>query len=391
MVSDSNHKSENNRNSQLLKYSNLYAHFPYCESKCHYCDFFSLPESKHSESARSNAYSALINELKTYDAANAIGALDTLFMGGGTPSLAPLPVLEIFLKTLKFNSSAEVTMEANPSSVTKEKAKVWKELGINRISLGVQALNNERLFWLGRVHDKKEIFDALDCLFDSGITNISTDYIVGVAGQTTKIIQDELSELYKNFPDLKHTSAYLLTLKTSNPKFKELLSENEQLDHLRTVRDTLASFGFEQYEISNFAKNGFTAKHNENYWLGGSYLGVGPSAHSFDAIGKKRFKNTGSLSNYIEELNKNILPIEWTETLTAEQEEIEFIMLRLRRKDGVNLNEYQNRFHKSILHQKPTLIAELTRQNLIETSSTHLKLSKDGFFVSDLIIQKLIS
>ncbi len=386
-------KNLSNHNPQFsqTKFANLYMHFPYCEAKCHYCDFFSLPESKHSSDVRKNAYSALIEELKTYDAANSIGKLDTLFMGGGTPSLAPLSVMEEVFQIIQPNQNAEITMEANPSSVTKEKAKFWKALGINRISLGVQALNNDRLLWLGRVHDKKEIFEALTVLFESGFENVSTDYIVGVPGQTIELIQNELAELYQNFSNLNHTSAYLLTLKSSNPKYKELLDEETQLDHLRTVRDTLAEFGFEQYEISNFAKPNKQALHNENYWLGGSYLGVGPSAHSFHLDSKLRFKNVASLSLYIEEIAKNQLPIEWKETLTPDQELIEYLMLRLRRKEGVLLNDYQSRFGKSILDEKTSLIEQLARQKLIEIDSTHLKLSKDGFFISDPIIQKLIS
>ncbi len=369
--------------------SNLYVHFPYCEAKCHYCDFYSLPESKHEESVRLNAYSAILSELSHYDAV--LGKLDTLFMGGGTPSLVPLPEMEKIFSKLSFHPSCEITMEANPSSISKEKAKAWRHLGINRISLGVQALNNERLIWLGRVHNKKEIFEALDILQSAGFDNISTDYIVGVPQQTPQLIESELKELYENFSNLKHTSAYLLTLKSSNPKFKELLDEDMQLTHLQTVRDVLKSFGFEQYEISNFAKSGFKARHNENYWLGGSYLGIGPSAHSYIKNEKKRFKNVASISTYIESLQANRTPIEWEEKLNLEQERIEYIMLRLRHADGIDTQEYRKLFGMNFPSEKSTLVTELTRLKLIEHTPGTVKLTSDGFFISDPIIQKLIA
>lgn len=372
---------------QTQQFANYYFHTPYCETKCHYCDFFSLPEDRSPESERARIYSAILNELKSY--ASVVGPkVDTIFFGGGTPSLAPLETMQSFVEQLPVESGSEVTMEANPSSIAPERARAWRALGINRISMGTQALNDERLKWLGRVHDKSEIFQALDALFEAGFKNVSIDYIVGVPDQTQKLISEELNEVLGRFPLIRHVSAYLLTLKPSNPKHKQLPSDDEQLAHLRAVRDALLEQGFEQYEISNFARPDSRARHNENYWLGGSYLGIGPSAHSFWDKQQRRTKNWASLGKYEELINQGQKPVEWEESLTIEQMRLEYIMLRLRRSAGIDLKEYQSLFGRDLLSDNRSWVDFCLNRGLCLLSD-RLQLTADGYFLSDQIISKI--
>ena len=315
--------------------TSIYAHFPFCETKCHYCDFFSLPEAQIESGERARIYRAIETELERFKARLA-PRVRTVFLGGGTPSLVPLETMESFVGRLPADSTTEITMEANPSSITGARAREWRRIGINRVSMGVQALDDERLKWLGRIHSKRSVFEALDALFTAGFENVSIDYIVGVTGQTTDMIASELGDALARFPHIRHVSAYLLTLKSSNAKFKQLPSEDEQLAHLRKVRDVLATYGFAQYEISNFARKDSRALHNENYWLGGGYAGIGPSAHSFWPA-RTRTKNWASLGKYCELIEAEGQAVEWTKDLSEEERRVEYLMLRLRRADGVNL------------------------------------------------------
>ena len=199
-------------------YRSIYVHFPYCETKCHYCDFFSLPENRYGDDERRSIYDALIAEAQLVFGKNtvALGApgAETIFFGGGTPSLAPIDVLERLIAELPIRTESirEFTLEANPSSVTIEKAVAWRRLGIERVSLGVQALDDNRLKWLGRVHSVDEIYDALEILKKANICRVNVDYILGVPDQTVELISSELSEFIKRFSFISHVSAYLLTL-----------------------------------------------------------------------------------------------------------------------------------------------------------------------------------
>lgn len=383
---------------------NLYIHFPYCETKCHYCDFFSLPERKYPEMARLKIYEAIVKELGFYK--GHLAPLSTVFLGGGTPSLVPLNFMEQLMKSLEVIPQAEITIEANPSSITEENTQAWRAMGINRVSMGMQALEDNRLVWLGRIHSVSEIFLALEKIFDAGFERVSVDYILGVPGQTKEKIREEVSYLLARFPWIEHVSAYLLTLNSSNPKYQELLPESEQLEHLRVARDVLAEHGFLQYEISNFAKPNGKARHNENYWLGGGYLGIGPSAHSFwpeeNSRRARRVKNWASVHKYSELVAQGVRPVEWAEELTLEQERLEFLMLRLRRSEGLHLGEYKKRFGQDLLKDKAVWLNQFLAKGLCkveaETSNMPalakeqdqvLQLQGDGFFLSDQILSLL--
>lgn len=262
--------------------------------------------------------------------------IQTIFCGGGTPSMTePASMERIFHEVFRhsrLSDDYEWTMEANPSSVDRERMRAYRALGINRVSMGVQSLRNDHLDKLGRVHDKANALRALEDLFAAGFTNVSCDLLCGVPGQSTEDLVKAIDTLTE-FP-ITHLSCYILTLGEKHRMFPELPAEDTQLEHYLCLSETMRSKGFDHYEISNFSKPGLPARHNLAYWTGVSYLGLGPSAHSFDAVEAKRFKNFSSLHQYAEKLESGVLPIEWKESLTPEQREIEKWMLAVRLSQG---------------------------------------------------------
>lgn len=368
--------------------ASLYLHFPFCETKCHYCDFYSIGRERTSETDAPLFEHALRAEIELQGHRLA-PILQTIFMGGGTPSMTPPDSMARALAPLwKFTSISEQTewtMEANPSSVDQSKLREYQKLGVNRVSMGVQALRDDLLLKLGRVHSRERAFQALDSIFASGITNVSVDLLCGVPGQTVEDVERAMEELTR-FP-ITHLSCYLLTLPTSHRMYRELPSESGQLEHLLAIDRFMESKGFEHYEISNFAKPGFQARHNLAYWKRQGYLGLGPSAHSFDPSSdpQTRWKNFSSLHRYSDTLKKGMVPIEWTESLDPEASRLEAWMLALRLAEGFPAQWLESGAQK----QKASL---LQQEGLLETHPHHpdrLRLTARGFAVSDQIIAAL--
>ena len=367
-------------------FRSLYVHFPFCESKCHYCDFYSLGRERTKAGDAPQFEKALHTECELY--ADALAPqLDSIFFGGGTPSLTPSEVMSRILEPLKLadrlTADTEWTMEANPSSVSLEALRDYRALGINRISLGVQAMRPDLLVALGRVHSCEAALQALDSIFSAGFANASVDLLCGVPGQAIHDLELAMEALTA-FP-ITHLSCYLLTLPKHHRMYRDLPDEDTQLSHLLFIHNWLTAHGFEHYEISNFAKPGKRARHNLHYWTGSSYLGLGPSAHSFDAVSGKRWKNISSLHRYAEILNDQKTPIEWTETLTVQQKNLERWMLALRLSDGFPkewLDQETQRMKAKILLEQTLLEPHPLRQN-------YLRLTPRGFALSDQVIAEL--
>jgi len=375
--------------------ASLYFHFPFCETKCHYCDFYSLGREKAKAGDAGLFEKAMIEEIRLRAHAGDLpphGTIDTIFLGGGTPSMTPPDSMKRIFEELFRHTSlapdAEWTMEANPSSISLESFRDYRALGINRVSMGVQSLRNDHLEKLGRVHDEAAALRSLTALFEAGFQNVSTDLLCGVPGQTTDDLQSHLEKL-SAFP-ITHLSIYLLTLAPHHRMYPELPNEDEQLKHLLFIDHFMRERGFEHYEISNFAKPGFQARHNLAYWKNQPFLGFGPSAHSAamaPAEGvRTRFKNFSSLHRYADELLKHErLPVEWTETLTDAQNELEKWMLAIRLAEG---------FPRAWLDTEPrTRKAEmLIREGLLEphpSAPDRLRATPRGFALSDGITRAL--
>ncbi len=370
-------------------YESLYLHFPFCESKCHYCDFYSLGREKTKEGDASFFEKAMIQEIHLRGKAGAFAPImKTIFLGGGTPSMTePASMERIFSALFQYTSideKTEWTMEANPSSIELAQFKRYRALGINRVSMGVQSLNAEHLIKLGRVHNPEAAFIALDALFQAGFTNVSTDLLCGVPGQSIEDLESHIAALTER--PISHLSIYLLTLPPHHFMYKSLPSDEEQLKHLLFIDERMKAKGFEHYEISNFAKEGRRAEHNLVYWKGGSYLGFGPSAHSYHHGKKARFKNFSSLHAYGKSLiDQSTLPVEWTENLNSEQISLEKWMLALRLSEGfpkewvktdIQRNRVELFLKESLLEPHPTL-------------KNHLRATARGFTLSDHLIKAL--
>lgn len=368
-------------------FRSIYAHFPFCESKCHYCDFYSLGRERTRPGDAQKFEQALHKEvLLVRDQLDS--ELDTLFFGGGTPSMTAFEsmarAIEPLWKNTKITRDTEWTMEANPSSVSLESLKNFRSLGVNRISMGMQALRPDLLLKLGRVHSREEGLTALATLFEAGFENVSVDLLCGVPGQEIEDLEQAMTALCK-FP-IQHLSCYLLTLPPHHAMAKDLPHEDVQLSHLLFIDEWMTSNGFEHYEISNFAKNGRKSKHNLRYWQGHSYLGLGPSAHSYNPKSQERWKNVSSLHKYASILlEENRLPIEGVEKLTAEQLHLEKWMLALRLSEGFPVEWLASSEQKA-------RAKALENKGLLETHphlSARKRLTPRGFALSDQVIASL--
>ncbi len=301
--------------------------------------------------------------------------------------MTPASVIENALGSIlesRITPYTEWTMEANPSSITLDSLREYTSLGVNRISMGVQSLRNDHLTMLGRVHNREAALRALGFIFEAGISNVSVDLLCGVPGQTLEDLSLALDELTQ-FP-ITHLSCYLLTLSKHHKMYSDLPNEETQLEHLLHLDSEMRGRGFSHYEISNFARTGHEARHNLNYWKGTSYLGLGPSAHSFDSEKGVRFKNFSSLHKYAESLSKDEFPIEWIETLTPDQKRIESWMLALRLRDGFPetwLDEPRRKSQAKMLMNRGLL-------QLHPNKSGFLNLTPRGFALSDQVISNLV-
>ena len=355
----------------------LYIHIPFCKSKCNYCDFYSL---SFCEDTAKKYTDALIGELKKYAAYN----FDTLYLGGGTPTVLGRENLETLLKCISENFGAfeEATLEANPADDLFETFKMAKHYGINRVSLGVQSGIDEELVALGRRHTTREVKKTVDDINRVGIENFSLDLMLGIPNQTEETLQKSVRFLNSLCP--KHISSYLLKIEegTLFYKMKEKLnlpdSDMSADLYLKAVAE-LEKYGFLQYEISNFSKKGYESKHNLKYWNCEEYVGIGPAAHGF--IDGKRYYYERDLESFI----KTPTPV--FDSVGGGFEE--YFMLKLRLVDGINLTELQSRFSKPTenLINKAKL---LESAGYVVLKGNTLSLTKNGFLVSNTIISQLL-
>jgi oxygen-independent coproporphyrinogen-3 oxidase len=318
--------------------------------------------------------------------------LDTIFFGGGTPSMTPVSSMERALEPLRLGervtNRTEWTMEANPSSISLESMREYRAFGVNRVSMGVQSMREDLLTRLGRVHTRDAAIRALNAVFEAGFENVSVDLLCGVPDQGLEDLEEALTTLTA-FP-ITHLSCYLLTLPKHHKMHRELPDEDAQLAHLLLIDRWMREHGFEHYEISNYARPGREARHNLSYWKGTSYLGLGPSAHSFEAAtvettSGKRWKNVSSLHKYGQLLTAGQSPVEWTEELTAEQKRLESWMLALRLSEGFPQNWLDT-------PARQARADTLEHEGLLEAHPSvagRLRLTARGFALSDQVISAL--
>lgn len=313
--------------------------------------------------------------------------ISSIYIGGGTPSLIDAKDIESLLKFIYENCSLqkniEITLEANPDSVTFDKLQIWKNAGINRISIGLQSLDDEMLKLLGRVHTFGQYEKAMKLVKEAGFTNISTDILLGLPNESKQSIKQTISEISKM--GLTHISAYGLQVENGTKLFDDVQSgkiklptEEQAVEIYNTAVATLAKLGYKRYEISNFCKSGYKSKHNQNYWNRGEYLGLGTGAYSF--IDGEHYENTTSLEDYLNKpyRRKNIEK----ENLKTKIEET--IMLALRTEVGLDLQKFKKDFSIDFEKEFETQIAKFKSKKLIKIVKNHLKIT--NFEISNQII-----
>lgn len=355
--------------------NSIYIHIPFCKKKCLYCDFNSFDNK---DDMIDDYISALKKEIIFYNLKN----LDTIYIGGGTPSyIDSKKIMEILAILPK---AREVTIEMNPCTVNMEKLDDYKRAGINRISIGLQTTKDNILKEIGRVHSFYEFKSAYEMIRKAGFNNVNVDLMFGLPSQILEDLKESVDYLVSINPE--HISCYSLIL--HNDIFKHLPSDGEEREMYYYIKDKLKSAGYKHYEISNFAKNGFESKHNLAYWNQMEYAGVGAGASSY--IEKIRYTNESDLRKYISLVNEKFSQRYIEEKQNSEDTLREYIILRLRLIDGLNINDVNLKFNINLEENFKKEINNLKNKDLIEIVNGNLKLTDKGLDFANVVWREFL-
>lgn len=369
----------------------IYLHTPFCKKKCNYCDFYSDTKIKNIKAVIDSE----IKELELKKNYLKHECIESIYLGGGTPSLLKInfikALLEAINKNYLINNDCEITFECNPDDITRNYLSELKQSGINRISMGVQSFNNNALKFLGRRHSAEQAENAIITTLNEGFKNVSVDLIFGIPGLSFDNYVISLQTAV-NF-HIQHISAYQLTYEENTLLHKRLFNNEftevkediiiEQFDY--TI-DFLTRNGFRQYEVSNYAREGFMSRHNWLYWNNGKYLGVGPSAHSYD--GKSRQWNNSDNLKYIWQINSGEHYYQ-IEILSEIDMYNEYILTGLRTSKGISLNYIRKCFNKNLSAHFSNIIKDFVEDSLINKTGDNYIISTRGINILDFIIKKL--
>lgn len=380
----------------------LYIHIPFCVRKCDYCDFLSAPADGQTQAAYMEALEReLCLAAEEYEGET----IETVFIGGGTPSVVDSDLLCRLLSRTQerftLEEGAEISMEANPGTLTAKKLAAYRQAGVNRLSIGLQSMDGRDLKTAGRIHTAEEFLRNFDLAREAGFANINVDLMSALPGQTVSSWERTL----RRTADLKpeHISAYSLIIEEGTPfwdryeSHPELLpSEEEDRRMYHLTKKVLAEAGYERYEISNYARPGFACRHNMGYWKRTPYLGLGLGASSFYA--GQRFRNTGSLSRYLElmsarELSSSPQRTAWREefvTLTRQDAMEEFMFLGLRLTAGIRKEDFWQSFGQEIVTVYGSVLERLTAEGLLERTKAGWRLSEWGLDVSNRVLARFL-
>jgi oxygen-independent coproporphyrinogen-3 oxidase len=372
----------------------LYIHIPFCIRKCIYCDFYSVP---YDDSMANTYIDALCREL--YLKKDLAGRLRSVYIGGGTPPLLPDECIRKLFEALKEHFTiardCEITVEANPGTLSESKTDLLLSSGVNRISLGVQSLNDPELLTLGRIHTAGDAVNSVHMIKQAGISNLSIDLMYGIPGQTLSSWARSLSQAIDLEPT--HISSYELTPEENTPLHKLIVShkitmpdEEIILDMYGHAIEYLTGSGYEHYEISNFARAGYRCLHNLNYWDRGEYIGAGAGAHSF--VNNVRSQNIKNREKYSAYLNNNRIPETETTEPTAAESLKELIFLGLRKREGINLHNLSPLCHFLAGEQNAgyTCLINasegLRKEGYLEISNNFLRFTQKGLVLANTVI-----
>lgn len=370
----------------------IYIHTPFCKTRCNYCDFYSTTQSHLSE----NYADAVVRELKLRKDYLGNKVIETIYFGGGTPSQLTIKELSTIFNAIvanyKLSPSMEITLEANPDDLNRGYFLDLKQLPINRLSIGIQTFNDILLKKLNRRHNSKQAKTAVLQARDFGYDNLSIDLMYGLPGESLELWENDLYEA--TLLDPEHISAYHLIYEKGTKLYKYLkegivkeVDEEISLQFFKKLIDYLTESNYEHYEISNFAKKRKYAKHNTSYWLGEPYLGCGPSAHSYNI--QSRDYNNITLEKYINNMSNNKL-CTTTETLDLYTRYNDYIITRLRTMWGIKLNNIKEVFGNKLHDYALCMSKKHINNGDLILDKDHLKLSKQGIFISDGIMSDLL-
>ncbi len=373
----------------------IYIHIPFCKQKCFYCDFCSFANKNEMQG---KYVETVINEIKNITHKEKY-TVTTIYLGGGTPSILNPDYIKNILQEIKSSfeilDDAEITIEINPGTVNEEKLKKYKEYGINRLSIGLQSANDKILKKIGRIHDYKQFEETFFYARKCGFKNINVDLMIGLPTQAVEDVKQTLEKIIQKNPE--HISVYSLIIEEGTI-IEKLINENklqlpdEETERIMywTVVNELKENGYNQYEISNFSKKTYESKHNTNCWKQKQYIGLGTSAHSY--LNKKRYSNTNNIEEYIKNIQENNISKNITihEEQTEESTMNEYMLLGLRMIQGININEFKQKFKIDPTIKYKETLEKLQKENLIQITKTSIKLTKQGIDFGNIVWEEFI-
>lgn len=371
--------------------SGIYVHIPFCKQACYYCNFH-FSTTLH---LKNELVQAICKEISLTCKDEKTDLIDTIYFGGGTPSILEIKEIEQIISTLDkhfiISPNAEITLEANPDDITGEKLRHWKETGINRLSVGIQSFSDAELKWMNRVHNAAHSLRCIEEIQEAGFTNFSVDLIYGSPLLTNEDWEKNTSIIIDQ--KIPHVSCYALTVEPSTAldkmiaqKKKEPVNAEKQSEQFLLLMSRMKEAGYEHYEISNFAKPGMRSKHNSSYWQGKKYYGFGPSAHSFD--GERRRWNVSNNALYIKSIQKETIPFE-EEVLTTNQQLNEYIMTSLRTLEGLDINFVHQKFGTEKIIALQSSITKWKESDKIKQWGDRVILTDEGKLFADGIAADL--
>lgn len=370
----------------------VYVHIPFCKHKCDYCDFISYCN-------KDNLIESYVEALKKeINLQNIQSYIDTIYIGGGTPSYVESKYIKAIMKEIKkknIRKDAEITIEVNPGTVTEAKLKDYKECGINRLSIGLQSTKNELLKQIGRIHDYNKFLETYKLARKVGFKNINVDLMIGLPNQKIMDLKESLKEIIRLKPE--HVSVYSLIVEEGTPIAQKiqrgeltLPNENEERNMYWYVKNTLELSGYNHYEISNFSKRGYESHHNMSCWNQCQYFGFGVGAHSYRDI--TRYSNITDINEYIKNIQKgNLSKNRIIHEIQKESDtEKEYMLLGLRKIEGVKINDFKAKFVKNPIYLFRNELKKLSDENLIAVDTNTIRLTPKGIDLANLVWEEFV-
>lgn len=368
-------------------------HIPFCRQACAYCNFHFTTSLRYKD----DLVAAILKETDLQKGFLEGEAISTIYFGGGTPSLLKIQdcrlILEQLMQHFEVDTNAEITLEANPDDINRERLSGWKDAGINRLSIGIQSFFEDDLRWMNRAHNSRQARQCIEDSLTNGFSNLSIDLIYGTPLLTDEMWQQNVATAAEY--DIPHLSCYALTVEERTPLHKQiLLKSKEDVDSDKQARQFLQLMqwlkekGYEHYEVSNFAKPGCRSRHNSSYWREEKYLGLGPSAHSYNGVIRKW--NIANNNSYIASINKGVVPEE-KEQLSADQQLNEYIMISLRTMEGMDLEKIATSWGRDKIIAMEKRLSIYKDDKLLKQTGSTIQLTDEGMLMADGIAADLFT